>query len=139
MKLLALGAYADVPLADARAARDKAKTELREGKDPAVVKKMNKFARNQAAVNTFEQLAREWYALQKPQWVERHAADVIESFEKEVFPHIGTRPISELNPTDILPVLRLIEHRGAVETARRVRQRMLAIWRCKPKLLRAAA
>jgi integrase len=127
-KLLALGPYPDVSLADARAARDKAKSELREGKDPSVIKKMNKFARNQAAINTFEQLAREWYALQKPQWVERHAADVIDSLEKEVFPHIGSKPIKELNPTHILPVLRLIEQRGAIETARRVRQRLSAVF-----------
>lgn len=127
-KLLALGAYPHISLADARAARDKAKAELREGKDPSVLKKMNKFASELAALNTFEQLAREWYDLQKSQWVERHASDVIESLEKEVFPHIGARPINDLQPTDILPVLRLIERRGAIETARRVRQRMSAVF-----------
>jgi hypothetical protein len=47
-------------LADARRKRDKAKDQLKEGKDPSTEKHLNKH--RQAAARTFEQWADEWLA-----------------------------------------------------------------------------
>ena len=58
-----------------------------------------------------------------------HAADVITSLERDVFPQISTLPLAEIAKPLLLPVLRKIEARGAIETARRVKQRMAAIYR----------
>lgn len=127
-KLLSLGAYPAMTLAAARLARDDAKATLRNGIDPAEAKKRRKRAATQSAGNTFEVIGREWYALQKPQWTERHAQDVFDSLESGVFPIVGSSPISDITPTDVLAVLRPIEDRGAKETARRIRQRMSAIF-----------
>lgn len=127
-KLLSLGEYPDVPLTAARAARDEAKVVLKGGKDPALVRKLARLSVRRDQADTFETVAREWHELQKPLWVERHAADVLDSLENEVFPHLGDQPVRDLTAANVLPVLRLIEARGARETARRVRQRMSAVF-----------
>jgi integrase len=57
-----------------------------------------------------------------------HASDIIRSLERDVFPTIGYLPIAQLTPPLILAVLREIEVRGAVETAKRVRQRISAVF-----------
>lgn len=127
-KLLSLGAYPEVSLADARKARDDAKAILRAGRDPSEVKRRTRHAQTIAAANTLEAIGREWYALQKSQWTIRHADDVLGSLENEVFPTLGGSPVQDITPTDVLSLLRPIEKRGAKETARRIRQRMSAIF-----------
>lgn len=127
-KLLSIGPYPDITLLDARLARDDAKRLLREGKDPGIAKKLKRLTGIQHSEQTFEAIAREWFERQRGHWVERHANDVIESLEKEVFPHIGETPIREIGVPEVMGVLRLIEARQALETARRVRQRISAIF-----------
>ena len=125
-KTMAFGAYPHVSLADARTKRDEAYSLLCEGRDPAVEKKLRIEANIEASRQTFERLAREWHENAKPQWAARHADDVLRSLERDVFPSIGTLPITELTPPLILGVLREIESRGAIETAKRARQRISA-------------
>lgn len=127
-KTMALGAYPLVSLAEARTKREEAYTILCEGHDPAVVKKLKKEANLEAGRQTFERVAREWYANAKAQWATVHAGDVIRSLERDVFPTIGALPIAQLTPPLILGVLREIETRGAIETAKRVRQRISAVF-----------
>ncbi|MCB1394153.1 integrase arm-type DNA-binding domain-containing protein [Nitrobacter sp.] len=126
-KLLSIGPYPSISLLDARAARDAAKATLREGRDPGVIKKLRKLSHTNSAANTFEAIAREWYDLNKGQWVDRHAEDVITSLEREVFPTLGDIPVTDIKAPEVLAVLRGIETR-AKETARRVRQRMSAVF-----------
>lgn len=61
-------------------------------------------------------------------WAERHAADVIGSLERDVFPYLGTETLKDITPSDVLDVLRKIERRPAIETAHRIRQRMSAVF-----------
>ena len=123
-KLLSLGPYPDVSLADARAARDEAKRVLRAGRDPGVVKKQQR----SEAVDTFEAIARQWHGLQRQRWTETHAGDVINSLERDVFPTLGSAPIRDIDAPAVLALLREIEGRAAKETAHRVRQRMSAVF-----------
>lgn len=127
-KLLSIGHYPAISLHDARRARDDAKAVIRSGKDPATTKKLGKLSGAKTSSETFELIAREWHDLQKSQWVDRHASDVIESLEKEVFPHVGDVPIRDIGVPEVMGLLRLIEARKAIETARRVRQRMSAVF-----------
>ncbi len=126
-KLLSFGPYPALSLAEARAQRDDAKDILRQGKDPSALKRLRK-AGAITGENTFEALAREWHALNASHWVKRHSNDVIESLQKEVFPVLGRSLVDDITPVDVIALLRTIEGRGAVETARRVRQRMSAIF-----------
>jgi integrase len=127
-KLLSIGPYPDVGVTEARTARDTARATLREGRDPAVTKKLQKLAHVTSGANTFEVIAREWHTLQLSHWVERHATDVITSLEKEVFPTLGNVPITDITAQTVIALLRTVEKRGAKETARRIRQRMSAVF-----------
>jgi hypothetical protein len=66
--------------------------------------------------------------MQTLRWVSVHAADVLRSLENEVFPYLGSVPLKEIDAPLVLAVLRKIEKRGAFETAKRVRQRMSAVF-----------
>ncbi len=127
-KSMAFGAYPLVALADARAKRDEAYSTLCEGHDPAVAKKLKIEANREAGRQTFERTARAWHENAKGQWAAVHAADIIRSLERDVFPSIGGLPIAQLTPPLILSVLREIEARGSIETAKRVRQRISAVF-----------
>jgi len=127
-KTMAFGAYPLVSLADARARRDEAYAILCEGRDPAVAKKLKIEANLEAARQTFERVAREWHENARTQWAKIHAADIIRSLERDIFPAIGDLPIAQLTPPLILAALREIEARGSIETAKRIRQRISAVF-----------
>ncbi len=127
-RLLSIGAYPVVSLADARSARDRAKALLREGKDPSQAKRLKKFEVERQSAETFEVLAREWVKLNQSSWTEVHASDVLNSLERDVFPEVGNLPIRDVGAPEVLDLLRKIEKRGAKETARRIRQRIGAVF-----------
>lgn len=119
-KLLALGTYPEVSLADARQRRDDARKLVANGVDPGEVKKAQKAARLQAGENSFEVVAREWHSKFAPTWADSHAYWVMRRLEQYVFPDIGSRSIAELKAPDVLKMLRRIEG-VALETAHRVK------------------
>jgi len=121
-KLLALGAYPDVPLKMARERRDEARRLLAEGIDPSEHRKTHKSARADAVANSFESVAREWHSKMKPTWSPDHAKKILRRFERDVFPWIGGKPISDLNAPEVLATVRRIEARGRLETAHRALQ-----------------
>lgn len=121
-KTLAMGVYPDVTLAQARAKRDEARQLLNDGVDPSQHKKDSKIKLQEMTANNFEAIAREWFGKNKPVWSERHADTVIRRLEYNVFPVLGKRPIRLITAPELLEVLRKIENRGAIETARRVKQ-----------------
>ncbi len=73
--------------------------------------------------NTFEAIAREWHQLKADWWSLRYRDEIIDTFEKDIFPYIGKRPIAEIKPMKLLEALRKMEKRGALEKMRKVRQR----------------
>ncbi len=127
-QLLSLGPYPDVSLADARETRDTARQALRRGDDPALIKRSGRVHAAKQETETFEAMAREWHQLQKPGWTPIHTLDVLNSLERDVFPAIGKSPIRKITAPEVLAVVRAVEGRGSVETARRLRQRMSAVF-----------
>lgn len=127
-KTLHFGIYPQLSLADARIKRDEAAAIWNEGRDPGVVRKLAVEANLEAGRQTFERLAREWFDNAKSKWALVHADDVIRSLERDVFPSIGNVPIVDLNAPLVLATLREIENRGAIETAKRVRQRISGVF-----------
>ncbi|KLE33923.1 tyrosine-type recombinase/integrase, partial [Aurantiacibacter luteus] len=121
---LGLGTYPDVSLAAAREARDDARKILRSGRDPRMDKARRKLVGGRDERQTFETVARDWYEQQLPRWKPVHANDVITSLERDVFPHIGALELGEIDEPVLLAVLRKVEARGAIETARRLKQRV---------------
>lgn len=118
-KRLSLGVFPDTSLKEARDRRDAARKLLRDGLDPSEQRKQTKAAKVELHANTFEATAREWYAARSPNWAPSHASKTIRRLERDVFPAIGRRPITEITGPELLAVMRRIAERGAVETARR--------------------
>jgi len=120
-KLLALGQYPEISLANARKQREEARTLLANDQDPGEVKKAAKKAEALKDASSFELVAREWFGKNDPVWSPGHALTVRCRLEKDVFPVIGGKPVSEITAADIRTMLLKIEARGAVETATRIK------------------
>lgn len=140
-KRLSLGTFPDVPLAGrkdpengqwtdgARDKRDRARKLLADGIDPADHRKAHKAARADRAANSFEVIAREWFAKFAAGWVTGHADKIIRRLERDVFPWLGQRPIADISAPELLAALRRIEERGAMETAHRALQNCGQVFR----------
>lgn len=128
-KRLAIGVYPDVTLKAARVERDVAKLQLAQGVDPSANKRAKKLADKAAIANSFEPLAREWFAVKMKDRSKDHRARTLRAMERDLFPALGRRPVSEITPAELLQVLRKIEARGTIETAHRVKQTASAVFR----------
>lgn len=120
-KLLALGTYPALSLADARKKRDTAREQIAAGIDPGEVKKAQKAAKSEAEGNSFEVIAREWHKKFSGTWSAGHSEVIINKLENEIFPFIGNRPIDDIKAPELLKVLRRMESRGTLDTAHRVK------------------
>lgn len=121
-KVLALGVYPDVSLADARERRTQARKVLAAGNDPAETKKEAKRLTILKSENTFEAIAREWHGQRKHEWVASHAESVLTRLERHAFGKLGSRPITDISPPELLSVFRVVEKSGALDMAQRVMQ-----------------
>jgi len=127
-KLLAFGTYPEISLLDARQKSDEARRQLANNIDPGTVRKAQKQADTQAE-ETFEVVAREWFAGNFHRWKETHSKRLLSSLERDIFPWIGTRPIKEIKAPELLEVLKRLESRGSLDTAHRIRTNCGKIFR----------
>ena len=121
-KVLALGLYPDLSLSDARDRRGQARKALAAGNDPSDIKREARRMVLDKSENTFEKVAREWYEKQEHGWVESYATKMLARLESHVFPKLGRRPIADIKAPEVLDMLRIIERKGTLETARIVKQ-----------------
>jgi integrase len=121
-KLLALGAYPEVSLKDARERRDAARIQVAQGLDPAQLRREQKVAQVEEVTGSFETVAREWIAKAGPHWSAGHAQTLSTRLARDVFPWLGAKPVGAITAPELLTCLRRIESRGAIETAHRVKQ-----------------
>lgn len=128
-KMISLGVYPTITLAEARSRRDEARKIVAEGKNPSEVRKEQKLALRIQSENAFEKIAREWHQMKSAKWSAGYASDIIEAFQNDIFPYVGARPVGEIKPLELLNVLRKIEKRGALEKMRKVRQRCSEVFR----------
>ena len=128
-KLLSLGVYPEIGVRDARDRRDAARKLLLNGIDPSIDRQMQKAASSERSGNSFERVAREWFAKFSPKWAPGHASKIIRRLERDVFPWIGGLPIAEIKAPLLLATLRRIEERGAIETAHRAQQNCSQVFR----------
>jgi len=128
-KRLSLGTFPDTGLKAAREARDNARKQLAAGVDPSADRKAEKESARVAALSTLERAARAWLAHRSKAWKSGTLAMITASLENDVFPSLGSRPLSEIQPRDIRDAVQAIEARGAGETAGRVFQRLRAVFR----------
>lgn len=128
-KVLAIGLYPDISLAEARDKRDAARKQLANDIDPSVLKQVTKHAENGALDNSFETVAREWFAKYSTGWSSNNSDKILGRLEKDVFPWLGSKLMTAIKAPDVLAVLRRIESRGALEIAHRAHQYCSRIFR----------
>lgn len=128
-KLLAIGPYPEVSLAQARERREEARKLLTNGIDPSAHKQAAKAATASQRANTFEAVAREWYQVNESSWVPTYSIKILSRLERLVFPYLGNRPIAGIAAPEMLETLRRIEATGAVESAHRTRNYCSQIFR----------
>ena len=122
-KKLSLGEYPALTLAQAREEAERCRGMLAEGKEPdgLRVKKKEAVIEQIMAINSFEDVAREWHKQMAGSLSESHSARQLRRLELYIFPWVGKRAINEVSAPELLQALRRIEEKGAIETAHRVR------------------
>ncbi|WP_429176500.1 tyrosine-type recombinase/integrase [Kosakonia sp. 1610] len=120
-RLLALGVYPSITLANARDRRDEAKKLLAQGVDPVRAKAANALLLRTQEV-TFEDIALEWYDFKKTGWGDSYTRDVMRGLENNIFPWIGKYRIDSIEPVQVLDLIRAIERRGATSLSGKVRR-----------------
>jgi integrase len=119
-KRISLGVYPDVGLKKARDRRDEMRKFVADGIDPSAARKQEKLMALDAALNTFEAVAREWFEKHSPNWEASYSVKLLARLEANVFPWLGHRPIRDIKAPELLSVLRRVESRGVLETAHRL-------------------
>ena len=120
-KMLALGVYPEVSLAEARERRIEARKALAAGNDPSEVKKEAKRLTVLNSENTFEVIANEWFELRKHEWVTNYQEKMMLRLERHIFPKLGSRPVKDIDAPELLSVLKTVEKSG-VDLAQRMLQ-----------------
>lgn len=114
-RLLSFGSYDLVSLSGAREKHEIALKQVANGIDPVEKRKAQKLAQKLSTKNSFESMCREWHSTKADRWTTAYREEIIKTFEQDVFPFVGKRPIGEIKPIDLLEVLRSIEKSWALE------------------------
>lgn len=128
-KVLPLGQYPDISLAQAREAREDARKLLALGNDPMAQRKAQKIARRLAVEDTFAAIAKKWWESWKAARSDSHTLYVWRRLEADIFPAIGARPIAEIEAPELVAMMKKIEERGALDIAKRALQTCSQIFR----------
>ena len=123
-QLLTFGTWPELSLTDARARCEAAREQLGRGEDPRGASPVYEYAQTRS----FGDACVAWHAHMRARWTEVHAADVLASLRRDVLPELGDMPIEHITTPVVLSALRLVEQRGCLETARRIRQRISAVF-----------
>lgn len=122
-KTLTIGRYPEITLKDARRRRDLAKDTIAKGIEPSP-ESLEAFV-----PDSFETVAREWLQNQGSGWKKAYAARVASRLELNIFPEFGHLPIADIDAPEILKALRKIEARGAIDSAKRIKQYAGSVFR----------
>ena len=130
-KTLALGTYPEVSLAEARSRRDAARKLLKKDPpiDPGAAKQEAKQAQAAVLANTFEAVAREWLVKTAADRSASTTKKIENWLSHDVYPYLGSTPISTIGPREVLAALRHMEARGALESVQRVKQHIGQVFR----------
>lgn len=136
-KLLALGVWPALGLAEARDARDKAAAILREGNDPSAVRKVQRAHAVAAVDATFAAIGRELVEKKRKEGKAPATIAKLEWLLSLVEQPLGDRPIAEIRPIEILGALKVIEGREQFHSARRLRSTLSEVFRLAISTCRA--
>ena len=119
---MTLGRYPEISLADARDRRDEARKLLANGTDPMAERKAEKTAAIVATEHTFEKVAQRWLEHWRGNKSARHAETTKNRLERNVYPTLGSRPVADIEPMELVKLATSIEARRASDMAKRILQ-----------------
>lgn len=122
--MMGLGPYPALSLADARAIRADYLSMLAKGIDPQTKAEQAAEQHQIALDSIFSTVAANWFALKQTSVTEDYAKDIWRSLDKDIFPSIGGIPVQEIKARTLIEALEPIKARGALETVRRLIQRI---------------
>jgi integrase len=122
--MLGLGAFPALSLADARRLRADYLSLLANGIDPQTQAEQLTEQKQNALDSIFSTVAANWFTLKQASVTTDYANDIWRSLEKDVFPAIGEIPVQEIKARKLVEALEPIKARGALETVRRLVQRI---------------
>ncbi|MEG6152276.1 integrase domain-containing protein [Enterobacter hormaechei] len=122
--MMGLGAFPALSLADARGLRADYLALLANGIDPQVQAEVAEEELQIALDSIFSTVAANWFQLKSKSVTPDYAKDIWRSLEKDVFPAIGEIPVQQIKARALVEALEPIKARGALETVRRLVQRI---------------
>lgn len=122
--MMGLGAFPALSLANARGLRAEYLALLANGIDPQVQAEVAEEQQQIALDSIFSTVAANWFQLKSKSVTPDYAKDIWRSLEKDVFPSIGDVPVQKLKARTLIEALEPIKARGALETVRRLVQRI---------------
>lgn len=128
-RMIGLGVFPAVSLAAARDARDEARKLLASGVDPSTKRRVDKLAVATSVANSFKAVATAWYEERKPTWAPSYARGIRQRLELNVYPWVGALPIEQVTRGMLMACLQRCVDRGAVETAHRLLNYLVELYR----------
>ncbi|TBL64876.1 integrase domain-containing protein [Hafnia paralvei] len=122
--MVGLDSFPALSLADARALRADYLSLLAKGIDPQVQAEVTEEQQQIALDSIFSTVAANWFQLKSKSVTADYAKDIWRSLDKDVFPAIGEIPVQEIIARTLVEALEPIKARGALETVRRLVQRV---------------
>lgn len=125
---LSLGSYPSLTLAQARQERERLRSLVARGIDPAEQRKQDQREAQWQAANTFEQVTAEWLEKMADEYA---PATMVKARQHLALPlqKMGRRPVSELSAAEILDVCRIKEKQGHLEAARKTLNKITQVLR----------
>ncbi|ANV99319.1 tyrosine-type recombinase/integrase [Bradyrhizobium icense] len=136
-KMLSLGSYPDISIAQARTKRDEARAVLATGVDPARKREQDKVTASIAAANTFGVVAAEYIARLGTEGASESTISKNKWLLQDLAASLTRRPIAEVTSAEILLLLQRIEQSGRRDTAHRLRGTLGSVFRYAVRTLRA--
>jgi len=118
-KLMALGKYPEISLADARERHGAVRKLLANGVDPMAKRKDEKTSERDQTENSFQTIARLWLEHWQEGKSPRHVEYTRRRMEMDILPALGSRPVTEIEAPELVAMTKTIEQRGARDIAKR--------------------
>ncbi len=129
MQTLTIGSYPEISLKEARERHEAARALLSRGTDPCSYKQTLKAANIEALQHSFGSIAQEWFNRGANGWSDSHKERTASSLRRDILPWIGNTNINKVTSSDIIKIIQRVESRGAADTARRVKQYILQVYK----------
>lgn len=125
---IVLGKYPAISLSEARSRHREMVSALAHGRNPAQERREERETFVDTRRQSFEQFANHWFDQWAPGKSASNVAQAKRWFENDCFPIIGKLQVTAVKPSDVLAVVDRIKERGAVASARKVRQMLHTVF-----------